>query len=161
VQFIQQLELICRRRRTAVADEEDDYEVGYGRPPRERQFRKGVSGNPKGRRTGSKNIVTLFNEIASELIPVTEGSKSRTVTRLEGVLRIQMNSALKGDHRAIKETLQMQRAFECQEQVEASAVDLSSRDEEIKRNFFKRVERMSKKPDQDGLLCSTNNKETK
>ena len=83
------------------------------------------------------------------------------MTRLEGVLRIQMNSALKGDHRAIKETLQMQRAFKCQEQVEAVAVDLSSRAEEIKSNFLKRLERMSKKPDQDGLLCSTNNKEKK
>jgi hypothetical protein len=103
-----------------LADEEDDYEVGYSKPPKKGQFKKGVSGNPKGRPTGSKNIATLFNEIASELIPVTEGSKSKNVTRLEGVLRVQMNSALKGDHRAIKETLR--RAFESQEQEEAKAV---------------------------------------
>jgi Family of unknown function (DUF5681) len=144
-----------------VPDEGDDYEVGYSRPPRETQFSKGVSGNRKGRPKGSKNIATRFNEIASGLITVTTGGKTTTMTRLDAVLYQQMNSALKGDHRAIKETLQMQRAFECQEQVEAVAVDLSSRDEEIKRNFFKRAERMSKKPDQDDLLCSTNNKETK
>lgn len=28
---------------------EADYEVGYGRPPKEHKFRKGQSGNPKGR----------------------------------------------------------------------------------------------------------------
>jgi hypothetical protein len=27
----------------------DSYEVGYGKPPRSTQFKKGVSGNPKGR----------------------------------------------------------------------------------------------------------------
>ena len=27
----------------------DDYEVGYGKPPKNTQFRKGVSGNPRGR----------------------------------------------------------------------------------------------------------------
>jgi hypothetical protein len=144
-----------------VADEGDEYEVGYGRPPRETQFSKGVSGNRKGRPKGSKNIATRFNEIASGLITVTTGGKTTTMTRLDAVLYQQMNSALKGDLRAIKETLQMQRAFECQEQVEAVAVDLSSRDEEIKSNFLKRLERMSKKPDQGGLLCSTNNKEKK
>lgn len=28
----------------------DDYEVGYGRPPKHGQFQKGKSGNPSGRR---------------------------------------------------------------------------------------------------------------
>jgi hypothetical protein len=27
----------------------DSYEVGYGKPPRNTQFQKGLSGNPKGR----------------------------------------------------------------------------------------------------------------
>ena len=26
-----------------------DYEVGYGKPPKDGQFKKGVSGNPSGR----------------------------------------------------------------------------------------------------------------
>ncbi len=28
---------------------DDDYEVGYGKPPKNTQFKKGKSGNPKGR----------------------------------------------------------------------------------------------------------------
>jgi hypothetical protein len=123
-----------------VADEGDDYEVGYSKPPKERQFKKGVSGNPKGRPKGSKNIATLFNEIASELIPLTEGSKSKNVTRLEGVLRIQMNSALKGDHRAIKETLQMHRAFELEQIGEQHTSVPHERDEMAMKRILKRMQ---------------------
>jgi len=137
----------------------DGYDVGYGKPPRETQFSKGVSGNPKGRPKGSKNIATRFNEIASGLITVTEGGKTRTMTRLDAVLYQQMNSALKGDHRAIKETLLMQRNFEDQEQLEATVPDLSSRDSDIKKHFLERLERMRTKPDQDSRSCDTNNQE--
>ena len=32
-----------------MSNDNDDYEVGYGRPPKSGQFKKGQSGNPKGR----------------------------------------------------------------------------------------------------------------
>ena len=36
----------------------DDYEVGYGKPPRHSRFQPGKSGNPKGRRKGSRGLKT-------------------------------------------------------------------------------------------------------
>jgi Family of unknown function (DUF5681) len=123
-----------------VADERDDYQVGYGKPPKERQFKKGISGNRKGRPKGSKNLATLLNEIASELIPLTEGGKSMKVTRLEGVLRIQMNSALKGDHRAIKDTVQMYRAFELEQIGEEHTSVPHERDEMAMKRILKRMQ---------------------
>jgi hypothetical protein len=56
-----------------VAEFDDDYEVGYGKPPKETKFAQGKSGNPKGRPKGSKNIATLFMEIGRQPIRVTEG----------------------------------------------------------------------------------------
>jgi hypothetical protein len=38
------------------------YEVGYGKPPKRSRFRKGVSGNRKGRPKGKRNFVTVLTE---------------------------------------------------------------------------------------------------
>jgi hypothetical protein len=45
-----------------MADNDDDYEVGYKRPPKNSQFKKGQSGNPKGRPKGRKNLRTDLEE---------------------------------------------------------------------------------------------------
>ena len=52
--------------------ESKDYEVGYGRPPKEYQFKPGTSGNYKGRpkkksdfRRASKTICTIKRNIES------------------------------------------------------------------------------------------------
>jgi len=41
-------------------DKPDDYEVGYGKPPKHGQFKPGQSGNPKGRPKGRKNFPVLL-----------------------------------------------------------------------------------------------------
>ncbi|HEY8129410.1 MAG TPA: DUF5681 domain-containing protein [Hyphomicrobium sp.] len=37
------------------------YDIGYGKPPVKTRFRKGQSGNPKGRGKGSRNFATIFS----------------------------------------------------------------------------------------------------
>ena len=49
-----------------MSSEDDDYQVGYGKPPRHSQFRPGESGNPRGRPKGARGLkADLHTELAA------------------------------------------------------------------------------------------------
>lgn len=86
-----------------------DYEVGYAKPPRSTQFRKGQSGNPRGRPKGAKNKLPALNEErmksiileeAYRTITVRDGLRNVTVPIARAVLRSLAVNAVKGQHRA-------------------------------------------------------------
>ncbi|MEA1085213.1 DUF5681 domain-containing protein [Sphingomonas sp. CD22] len=85
--------------------EKPDYEVGYGKPPVHTRFQKGQSGNPKGRKKGSKNLNTLVLELLDERIAVNTPEGRRYVSRVEVLLRKLMELAGKGNARAIDQML--------------------------------------------------------
>ena len=76
------------------------YTVGYKRPPQHTRFQPGVSGNPSGRRKGSKNIRSIFEKILGEEISLREGSVTKKITKAEAVVRSLVISAMKGDSRS-------------------------------------------------------------
>jgi hypothetical protein len=76
------------------------YTVGYKRPPEHTRFQPGVSGNPYGRRKGSKNIRSIFEKILGEEISLREGSVTKKITKAEAVVRSLVISAMKGDSRS-------------------------------------------------------------
>jgi hypothetical protein len=54
------------------SDDKPDYEVGYGKPPPHTRFVQGLSGNPRGRPRGAKNIKTLLPKALNERVVVTD-----------------------------------------------------------------------------------------
>jgi Family of unknown function (DUF5681) len=76
--------------------------VGYGKPPRHTCFKKGQSGNPRGRPRGSKNLRTLLNEALNELVVVTEEGGRRKITKREAIITQLVNRSATADWRAIK-----------------------------------------------------------
>lgn len=78
----------------------NDYEVGRNRPPRDRQFRKGTSGNKNGRPKGSLNIKTGVLEVLSKRIPVHENGKKRRIPTHQAMFLRNVAKAIDGDQRA-------------------------------------------------------------
>ena len=76
------------------------YEVGYGKPPKARQFQKGRSGNRSGRPKGSKNFHTLLNEVLSQAMVITENGKTIKVSKKSAIVLHTVNKAVKGDMKA-------------------------------------------------------------
>ena len=81
---------------------DDDYEVGYGKPPKHGQFEKGQSGNPKGRPKGAKNFQTEVENILRSKVTVTEAGKPKSVGTVTAALMRLKEKALKGDQRALE-----------------------------------------------------------
>jgi len=86
---------------------EDDYQVGYGKPPEDFRFKKGLSGNPKGRPKGTQNLKTDLMEELREFITVREGERAARISKQRGFVKSLLARSLKGDTRAAGIVLNM------------------------------------------------------
>lgn len=119
-------------------------EVGYGKPPKNTQFKKGVSGNPTGRPKGAKNTATIFREVGRRRIKITSNGKTRTVTMLEATLMQLINQAAGGNLRAIRETLEADVRYAESEQAPETVADFHERDRDVIQNLHRRMQALNK-----------------
>jgi hypothetical protein len=70
------------------------YDVGYGKPPKANQFRKGRTGNPRGRKQGEENIISAFKRHVLKRVKIKEGDQARSITLAEVVVLKNYNAAL-------------------------------------------------------------------
>ena len=85
----------------------DDYKVGYKKPPPQTRFRKGRSGNPKGRPKATKNLKTDLMEELRERILLREGTTQKRVSKQRALVKSLTAKAIKGDTRAASAILGM------------------------------------------------------
>jgi len=118
--------------------------VGYGKPPKSGQFRKGQSGNPKGRPKGSLDFNTYVQQMLSAQVTVTEGGKRKRVSSLQATLMRLAEKSLKGDIRAIEKVLSLATDMADELAARSEGRKISGRDEEI-MEWFKQSVRDSDK----------------
>ena len=120
--------------------DDDNYEVGFGKPPRQTQFKKGQSGNPKGRPRGAKNMATLFTQALKERVTVTENGRRRSISKQEALVKHLVNKALSGDRRLLQLLLDEVHVIEAR--AESSAAGDHVPDETDLRVFHQLHERI-------------------
>jgi Family of unknown function (DUF5681) len=76
------------------------HKIGYGKPPKATQFKRGVSGNPRGRPKGSLNLATDLAAELGEMITVQEDGQRRRVSKQRALIKTLMKNALKGEVRS-------------------------------------------------------------
>ena len=79
----------------------------YRNPPEHTRFRKGQSGNPKGRPKGSRNFRTLIEDELEKTIEISENGKAVKLTKRQIIARKLVNEAATGNPRAWRELLPM------------------------------------------------------
>ena len=109
-----------------------DYEVGYGKPPRETRFTKGQSGNPRGRPCGTTNLKTRLREALKEPVLVTENGRRRKVSKGEAIITQLVNRAASADFRSMKLLLDLLRDIEAEpDPAAAETSPFSDADEKV------------------------------
>jgi hypothetical protein len=81
--------------------------IGYGRPPKKNQFKKGQSGNPGGRPKGSKSAGDAVIENMKKRVPARINGRAITTNVQDAVIKAQIKKALDGDTRAAKFLMDM------------------------------------------------------
>jgi hypothetical protein len=76
--------------------------VGYGKPPRKYRFKKGQSGNPRGRPRGSRSFLTLLAQELDRLVAVNDGGRIKKIPKRIAIVRQLTDLAAQGDARALK-----------------------------------------------------------
>lgn len=80
---------------------DDDYKIGYGKPPRHSQFKKGVSGNPAGRRRRSTSFDALLEQQLNEKVLINRGGRKVRISKREALIWKLMSDALSGKPRSL------------------------------------------------------------
>lgn len=110
---------------------DDEYEVGYGKPPQRTQFKKGQSGNPKGRPKGSKSLAESVNRELDAKVTVREGNREIQMSKRDALAKRMVAMGLAGDKVVMKNLLQVDDKLGAAVQAkaaEARQAELSSED---------------------------------
>lgn len=116
----------------------DDYEVGYRKPPKASRWRKGRSGNPRGRQKGVPNLKTELIEELGEMIAIKEQGQPRKITKQRGLIKALIAKGVQGDTRASNILINLVFRLLRPELIEDAPTELAEDDQAILDTFVVR-----------------------
>jgi Family of unknown function (DUF5681) len=85
---------------------DNEYRVGYRKPPQHSRFKPGQSGNPRGKPLGAKNSATLLKQALLASVRVKQNGRETKTTKLRVIVMRLVSQAVQGDYAAIRLLLQ-------------------------------------------------------
>lgn len=118
---------------------QDEYEVGYGKPPKATQFKTGQSGNPYGRPKGKRNFATVLFAELNTMVSISENGRSKQVTKLEAATKQLANRAAAGDLPSMRMLIQLIPSIEAMLERENAPVFGDAQDQAVLAEMLKRL----------------------
>src|SRR6266568_591803 len=117
-----------------------EYAVNYRKPPLHTRFKKGQSGNPRGR--PAKNLPALVVAALNEPVYVTTNGRRRRITKREAVVAQLVNKSASADLRATKMLIDVMKDIEKRAgAAPPGETSLTPADEEVIAQFVARLRR--------------------
>lgn len=134
-----------------IPDDEDDgapapdvdlpYAVGNKKPPKHSQFKRGHSGNPKGRPKGSDGVRKRLGRMLNGRVSINNNGKSVKLSRLDRGLLLLADGFSKGDWKCVPPVLKIMEGDETRQAAEQTASDFAMPDEANLAFIYKRLSR--------------------
>ena len=113
-------------------------EGGYRQPPNETRFKKGRSGNPKGRPKGTRNLKTDIATLMKKRVTIREDGQRRNVSRQEALLLTLYAKAVQGDTKASSQLFAMLTKLQDQDSAPSQPDVVTDNDRAIVDDFLRR-----------------------
>jgi hypothetical protein len=115
-------------------------EKGYGKPPKKHQFKKGVSGNPRGRPKGKKSFAALFKKLENEKITIQINGKTEKLTIEQAILKRVMIDSVVGKSSSARLYVEMKQTILAMPDIAGmSASERNKQDQAILESFLKHL----------------------
>ena len=118
-------------------DDDDNDDIGYGKPPRHSRFKPGQSGNPKGKKKGTRSFSTEVRATLGMPVVLTDSDRPRKVTTSAAALMRLREKALKGDSRSLDRLIDLSRQYG--DETAAASQQMSDEDAAILADYEARI----------------------
>jgi hypothetical protein len=128
-----------------------DYEVGYGKPPKSTQFKKGQSGNENGRPKRTKNLKTdVKEELQETVVAHVGGDRTVKISKQRAIVKTVIAKTMKGDPRSANTFFNTYfRIFDPAGEFVEAAAPMNAEEREVYEGFLARFSGAQKKPEPD------------
>ena len=120
------------------------YAVGYKNPPTATRFQPGRSGNPQGRPPGVLTLAGALQAALAERVTVKEHGRSRTLSKLDVMVKQIVNKAAGGDLIAFKQVTQMLALQPLDHPEEPNQDQVPTQDQQLLAGLMERIQRTAR-----------------